>query len=160
MQWIVPAGARRVALSELLPNFSARLGDTRQVVNLEAFGIPVAEPGLPRVVGPFNVFDVRVFLSQAIFDLRALHEARAEGAQRRSSASLQQEPRVIWYRSWPPTCTCRCWRPSARAESARAQRDTAQALYTQAQNLRQSGIIAGIDVRARARSASVARASA
>jgi outer membrane protein TolC len=35
---------------------------------------------------------------------------------------------------------------SARAESARAQRDTAQALFSQAGDLRQSGIVAGIDV--------------
>jgi outer membrane protein TolC len=34
----------------------------------------------------------------------------------------------------------------ARAQSARAQRDTAQALFDQATNLRQAGIVAGIDV--------------
>ena len=35
---------------------------------------------------------------------------------------------------------------SARADSARAQLQTAQALFTQASDLRQSGIVAGIDV--------------
>src|SRR5437667_80404 len=35
---------------------------------------------------------------------------------------------------------------SARADSARAQLQTAQALFTQATDLRQSGIVAGIDV--------------
>jgi outer membrane protein TolC len=35
---------------------------------------------------------------------------------------------------------------AARADSARAQQATAQALYTQAQDLRESGIVAGLDV--------------
>src|SRR5262249_7482353 len=35
---------------------------------------------------------------------------------------------------------------SARADAARAQSDTAQALYNQTSNLRQNGIVAGIDV--------------
>jgi outer membrane protein TolC len=35
---------------------------------------------------------------------------------------------------------------SSRADAARAQRDTAQALYNQTSNLRQNGLVAGIDV--------------
>jgi outer membrane protein TolC len=138
-------GARRVAMSELLPNFSARLGDTRQVVNLEAFGIPVAETGLPRVVGPFSVFDVRVFLSQAIFDLRALHEARAEG-HNENAVRLTNRSRRDLVSLLAADVYLQVLAANARAQSARAQRETAQALFTQAQDLRQSGIVAGIEV--------------
>jgi outer membrane protein TolC len=138
-------GTRRVAMSELLPNLSARLGDTRQIVNLEAFGIPIAETGLPRVVGPFSVFDVRVFLSQAIFDLRALHEARAEG-HNESAARLTNRSRRDLVSLLAADVYLRVLAVNARAQSARAQRETAQALFTQAQDLRQSGIVAGIEV--------------
>ena len=75
-------GARKRALSELLPNVDARVAETRQVINLAAFGLgtgadsPFADIGT--IVGPFNVFDARVYLSQSVFDLHALNDARAE----------------------------------------------------------------------------------
>ena len=51
-------GARWRALADLLPNLSGSLAERRQVLNLEAFGFPAKPP----IVGPFNVFDARVFL--------------------------------------------------------------------------------------------------
>jgi len=65
-------------LSELLPRVDGRISETRQVVNLAAFGFK-GFTGLPQVVGPFNVFDARVSLPQPVFDLAALNGLRAEG---------------------------------------------------------------------------------
>lgn len=138
-------GARRVAMSALLPNLSTRLGDTRQLTNLEAFGFPVSGTGLPKVVGPFSVFDVRLFLSQSVFDLRALNEARAEG-HNESAARLTNKSRRDLVSLLAADMYLQVLAANARAASARAQRETAEALYTQAQDLKQSGIIAGIDV--------------
>ena len=49
--------------------------------------------GFPATVGPFNVFDARVFVSQSIVDLRALNNARVEShnieAARYSSKSAR-----------------------------------------------------------------------
>src|SRR5207248_5889557 len=70
-------GARWRAVSELLPNINGRLSESRQVVNLAAFGFPLPA-GIPSVVGPFNVFDARVSLSQSVIDVKALNDARAE----------------------------------------------------------------------------------
>src|SRR5204863_5074342 len=70
-------GARWRALSELLPNANARLAATRQQVNLKAFGFPLPA-GFPSVVGPFNVYDARVYLTQSLIDLHAMNDARAE----------------------------------------------------------------------------------
>ena len=64
-------GARWRALSELLPNANARLAATRQQVNLKAFGFPLPA-GFPSVVGPFNVYDARVYLTQSLIDLHAM----------------------------------------------------------------------------------------
>jgi outer membrane protein TolC len=62
-------GARWRALSAVLPDVSASLEAARQKINLAAFGFTA--PGIPQVVGPFNVYDARVRLSQSIVDLSA-----------------------------------------------------------------------------------------
>src|SRR3954469_1366404 len=66
-------GARWRALADLLPDVSGTLGERRQVINLEAFGFPAN----PSIVGPFNVFDARAYLSQPVLDLSALNDKRA-----------------------------------------------------------------------------------
>src|SRR5216683_1540501 len=69
-------GARWRALSELLPNVNARVGETRQQINLAAFGFG-GGPGspfgdIPTIIGPFNVFDARIYLSQSVLNFGAL----------------------------------------------------------------------------------------
>ena len=76
-------GLRWKMLSELLPNVNGRVSETRQIINLQAFGLGSAAggpsfPGVPNLVGPFNVFDARVSVSQSVVDLAALNDARAE----------------------------------------------------------------------------------
>lgn len=137
-------GTRRVALSQLLPNVSGRVAELRQKTNLEAFGFPLGND-LPRVVGPFNVFDARVFVSQSLFDLQALHDVRAERHRLEAERFAYQDARdlvvLVAARLYLQVLAA-----EARAESARAQLDTARALYSQAQSLRESGVIAGLDV--------------
>ena len=75
-------GARTRLLSDLLPNVNGRVGETRQTINLAAFGFS-GGPGspfgdIPSIVGPFNVFDARILLSQAVLDFGALNGTRAE----------------------------------------------------------------------------------
>ena len=76
-------GARWRALEGLLPDLSGTVGPRRQVINLKAFGFQVE----PSIVGPFNVFDARVAISQPVLDLAALNDVRAasldEQAERR-----------------------------------------------------------------------------
>jgi len=75
-------GVRWRMLSELLPNVNGRVSETRQKINLQAFGFGSpggpSFPGVPNIVGPFNVFDARVSVSQSVVDLAALNDARAE----------------------------------------------------------------------------------
>ena len=59
-----------------------RQGFACLAAHLAAFGFS-GGPGsafadIPTLVGPFNVFDARVFLSQAVLDLGALNSVRAE----------------------------------------------------------------------------------
>ena len=90
-------GARWRALADLLPNVSGGLRESRQVINLEAYGFPAPDP----IVGPFNVFDARVYVSQPVLDLAALNEAHAATLQAAGGAvrdPVRSRPRRY---SWP-----------------------------------------------------------
>ena len=135
------SGAKWRALADLLPNISGSLAARRQVLNLEAFGFPAPNP----IVGPFNVFDARVGLSQPVIDLAALNESRAADARVkaekygvRTARDLVVLVTVNLYLEALAT--------SSRVDMTRAQQDTADALYKQAQDLKAAGLVAGIDV--------------
>src|SRR4051812_7201988 len=134
-------GARWRALADLLPDVSGALTARRQVLNLEAFGFPAPDP----IVGPFNVYDARVALSQPVIDLAALNESRAAQARLaaekygvRTARDLVVLVTVNLYLEAVAT--------SSRVEMTHAQQETAEALYRQAQDLKAAGIVAGIDV--------------
>jgi outer membrane protein TolC len=134
-------GARWRALADLLPNVAGGLRSSRQVINLEAYGFPTPNP----IVGPFNVQDARVYLSQPVIDLSALNEARA------SALKLQAEKYgVKTARDLVVLVAVNLYLEAvasgSRVEMTRAQQSTAEALFTQAQDLKTAGIVAGIDV--------------
>jgi outer membrane protein TolC len=143
------SGTHAVARAELLPNVTASASVSRRKNNLEAFGFPLdASPLIatfPRIVGPFTVFDARVFLTQTVFDLSAINEAKAEGfnvaAARHSNRSARDLVVLVAANAYLQVMAT-----SARATSARAQLETADALHRQAQSLRESGLVAGVDV--------------
>ena len=68
-------GRRWQALTSVLPTVSGSLSATREKINLAAFGFTA--PGIPQLVGPFNVYDARLRLSQPLVDLSALSAAQA-----------------------------------------------------------------------------------
>jgi len=142
-------GVRWKMLSELLPNAAGRLSETRQKINLAAFGFGApggpSFPGVPNIVGPFNVFDARVSVSQSIVDLAALNDARAE-AHNVEAARLMALSARDFVINVAGTLYVHALGSFARAESARAQQQTAQALYEQALDLKKNGLVAGIDV--------------
>jgi len=139
------SGTRGVTLSQLLPNLNAHVTESRQRINLEAFGFNPSNFGLSSVVGPFNTFDARVTLSQALVDLRASHETRSEThnveAARYSYKSARDVVVLVAANGYLQVLAA-----DARAQSARAQLQTSQTLYQQALDLKQNGIVAGIDV--------------
>jgi len=137
-------GVRWTALADLLPNVSARVGGTRQTVNLAAFGFPLPD-GVPSLVGPYNIFDARVNVSQGIVDLRALNAAKAE-KHRVSAAELSVRSARDLVVLVAGTLYLDVLAAQARVTSADAQVETAQALFDQSTRLKEGGIVAGIDV--------------
>jgi outer membrane protein TolC len=142
-------GARTRVLSELLPNINGRVSETRQTLNLAAFGFG-SSPGspfgdIPPIVGPFNVFDARVFLSQTVLDFGALNSSRAE-THNVEAAKLTFRSARDYVIHVAGNLFVQALAASARADAARAQQETARTLHQQALDLKASGIIAGIDV--------------
>jgi outer membrane protein TolC len=141
-------GTRWKELAALLPNVNGRVSETREKINLQAFGFGAFGPafaGVPTIVGPFNVFDARVYVSQAVVDLGALNSTRSEGHNVAAARYTYQGARdfVVWVAG---DLYLQALAAAARVDSARAQQETAQTLYDQAVDLRQNGIVAGIDV--------------
>ena len=104
-----------------------------------------ALPIFPAIVGPFNVFDARLFLNQSVFDLGSINGMRAEDhALAASRHSLKQARDMVVLVA--ANLYLQSVAADARAQSARAHRDTAEAIFNQANDLKTSGIVAGIDV--------------
>jgi outer membrane protein TolC len=138
------AGARWRALGAMLPDISGRVAGSRQMIDLAAYGFPLPE-GIPAVVGPFNLLDARVFGTMPIYDLRALNDLRAERHNVAAADHTYRSARELVVLV-SANAYLQALAASARAASALAQRDTAQALFNQATDLRQNGLVAGIEV--------------
>jgi outer membrane protein TolC len=137
-------GARWVALSDLLPNVRGTVSETERKTNLEAFGFPL-QPPFPRIVGPFDVFDARVFLRQQVFDLRAINAAKAE-SHRLSAARFSYRSARDLIVLVAANLYLEAVAAGARVDAARAQLDTARALHNQALDMKTAGTVAGIEV--------------
>ncbi len=138
------AAARLTQLSNLLPTLTGRVVESSQQVNLQAFGFG-GFPGVPTIVGPFQVFDVRAALTQAVLDISALSNWRSARESVRSAQEANRNVRDLVVLSvvnlYLQAITGR-----ARVEAVQAQIATAEAEYRQATNLKSAGVVAGIDV--------------
>ena len=138
------SGSRRMALADLLPNVHGTVSETERKTSLEAFGFPLG-PEFPRVVGPYDVFEARVFLRQPVLDFRAINSAKAEG-YRLSAAKFSYRSARDLIVLVSANLYLEAVAAGARVEAARAQLETARALHNQALDMKAAGTVAGIDV--------------
>jgi len=139
-------GSRLRTLRELMPRVDARMGDTTQTTNLAAFGFDSSLfPGIPSIVGPFNIFDARVAGSQTVFDLGALNDVRSKTAALNAARldSLNARETVVFVIT---NLYFQAVAGENRIQTARSQVTTAEALLSQATALRNAGAAPGIDV--------------
>ncbi len=139
------ARAERVrALSELLPKVNAEVSETTQQISLAAFGF-TGFPGVRPIIGPFSVFDARARYSQLVMNFRYLHELRAasEGVTASNYALQDVRDLIVLITA---DLYLEAVAGNGRVEAARAQLRTAQAVYDRARDLKDSGVVAGIDV--------------
>jgi outer membrane protein TolC len=136
-------GKRWKALGDLLPSFGAEATATREKLNLAVFGISL--PGVPSVVGPFNVFDARLAVRTSVLSLKNVHSLRAEGQSLEAARSTQRDAHGL------VVLVCGALylesvAAESRIEEAKAQRQTAQALFDLARDRKEAGSAPGIDV--------------
>jgi outer membrane protein TolC len=136
-------GARKEALADLLPQLRAGVVESRQKINLAAYGF--TGPGIPQIVGPFNLFDARAYLHQTVLDLKALHRSRASADALEAARQDEHEARDL------VVLVCgqlylQAVAGESRIAAARAQLDTAEALLAVARDRKDAGLGAGIEV--------------
>jgi outer membrane protein len=133
-----------IALSQLLPQADFNVSDRALRENIQA-AIGLSIPGVPKAVGPFQVFQAGSDFSAPIFDLSLWRQWQAS-RKNISGADAQQisvrEQVVLLVVSQYLTSL----RSSAEISAAQAEVDLAQALYDQASDMEKHGAATGVDV--------------
>ena len=139
----ISRASRLRALSQLLPNLTTSTSETRQQVNLAAFGFS-GFPGVPQVVGPFNVFDARAYLSQSALDFTAInnHRAATENLRAAQFDFRDAQDTVVFA---AVNLYLQAVTGASRITDAQAQVNTSQALYNLAVDQRKAGVVPAID---------------
>jgi len=102
-------------------------------------------PFLPAVVGPINFFDVRATLTQTFFDMTARNNLKAAKEVVHANEQLVRDARDLIVLAVGGSYL-QVIAAKARLGSARAQVETAKAVYTQTLQRRQAGLSAQIEV--------------
>jgi outer membrane protein TolC len=139
-------GARRRSLSGLLPTIQGQAGEMRETVSLAALGFDASVfPGVPTLIGPFNVFDARLTVAQPVVDISALNGVRRadhdlDAARLDLRAARDVVVLVV------ANLYLQGVAGASRIDSVRAQMATAEALFQLALAQRNAGVAPVIDV--------------
>lgn len=134
-----------IARADLLPQASARISDEAQKINLRAqFGGVPAFPGLPKTLGPFQLFSAGPSVSAPVFDLTLWRRFQAAqntaGASKANSLATREQVILLVVSQYIGTL-----RAVANVEASQSRVELAQALYDQAADLQKEGVGTGID---------------
>jgi outer membrane protein TolC len=137
-------GERWRALSALLPDLTTSTGFAAHQLDLKAtIGLNI--PGVPRVIGPFGVFDARAYLDQSVFDWQSIERTRSSAAQVKSAQYDYKNVRelivLVVVSNYLLAIT-----DQSQVDSALAQRNTAKALLDQTTDQKKAGLAAAVDV--------------
>jgi len=143
-------GQSRVARSALLPNVNGDLSETVEQISLVTSGLHFKIPpflgfSIPTVVGPFNYFDLRATLTQTVADMTAWNNYRSAKENLRANELSGKDARDLVVLA-VGGAYLQVIAAAARVNSARAQLETANALYQQTSQQRNVGLVAQIDV--------------
>lgn len=145
-QSITAQGERWKELSNLLPSFQAQLTEDVQTLSLAALGFKgnLFPFPLPRVIGPFNYFDARAWLSQPVFNFHDLEKERAAGEQLKSARHSYKEARELVVLAVGNAYLIAI-ASDARIAATEAEVTNAQALFDKAVDQQKAGLSPEID---------------
>jgi len=140
---IAARGEKWKQLSELLPNVNATVQEVAQKQSLDALGLP-ANLIPQRVIGPFSYFDARASVNQKLLDWKAIQQYRAAThSETVAQLNLKDARELVVLATG--NVYLQAIAEAARVETARAQVETAEALYNKAGAQLQAGVIPAID---------------
>ena len=145
-QALTARGEKWKQLSDLLPNLSARMQEDVQTQSLTALGFKsnVFPFPVPRVIGPFNYFDLRATLSQSLFNFHEIEKERAATESLKSVQFTYKDARDLVVLA-VGNAYLQAIAGAARVETAEAQAKSAQALYDRAIDQQKAGLSPAID---------------
>jgi outer membrane protein TolC len=139
-------GERWRQLSALLPNVDTSTYAADAQADLAEFGFAFKFPGvtIPTVVGPFSYLDSRAYVTQNIFDWKAINNTHAASENAKAAQHSYQDARdlvtlAVGYEYLQAVAG------EARIDTADAQLKTAQSLYDQAADQVKAGTSPAID---------------
>jgi outer membrane protein TolC len=138
-------GQRWQQLSALLPNLTTNSYVNRSQIDLAEFGF-TGFPGvtIPAIVGPFTYYDSRAYVTQSVFDWKAINNTHSASKNVKAAQYTYKDARdlvvlAVGYNYLQAIAD------EARIETADAQVNTAQALYNQASDQLKAGTSPAID---------------
>jgi outer membrane protein TolC len=145
-QTLQARGERWNELSNLLPNFSAGIHEDVQTQSLTALGLKsnVFPFPIPRVIGPFNYFDMRANFSQSLFNFHDLEKERAAAENLKAAQYTYKDAREFVVLAVGNAYLLSI-ASAARVETSEAQVKNAQALYDKAVDQQKAGLSPAID---------------
>ena len=135
-------GERWTQLSKLLPNVTTETSVASSQIDLATLGISI--PNFPNVVGPFSYFESRAYVTQTLFDWKAINKTRSATQSVESTKYTYKDARDLVILAVGFTYL-QAVASEARIETADAQVKTAQTLYNQASDQFQAGTSPAID---------------
>jgi len=134
-------GQRWRALQSMLPDLTAKVGESVQQVNLAAAGIKF--PGVPGVIGPFSNFDVRTYLS--VDAGLTQYESIRSSVENLKAAQFSYRYALELVVYSVSNAYLQVLTAGENVVNAEAQVKTAQATLDQARQMHQAGVSAKID---------------
>ncbi len=135
-------GEKWKELSALLPNVNAAATESFQKANLQAMGLNF--PGVPHVIGPYAFFDARAYLTQTVFDWKAIQRYRAASEQERGAQHSYRDARELVVLA-TGNAYLLAIAAEARVEATASQVNTAKALFGKTSDQQKAGLTPGID---------------
>jgi len=138
-------GQSRSARSALLPNINGDVAVAGETENLQTIGLKFPGFSIPTLVGPFSYTDVRARLSQTVANMTQLNNYRASKETLSANQFSVQDAQDLVVLA-VGGAYLQVLASQARVEAARAEVDTANALYMQTTQQFNFGKAAQLDV--------------
>jgi len=130
------------ALSALLPTVSAGFTETSEQISLASYGFTF--PGVPSVIGPFGIQDLRATADAKVFDLSLSRNLKAVAERAHAAALSEQDARDLVVEAVASGYFA-VQAGAARAEALNTDVSVAEMLYQIARDRHAAGVTPAID---------------